>query len=57
MNNRELVIAGMEIMQSFCIAMQKASGALDIDLKELSALELLEMLSTNNIRFVYEGDN
>ncbi len=56
MNNKELIESGMEIMNSFCEALHKADGTLNIvRLKAMSAWELLSLLSTNNVRFIYEG--
>lgn len=61
MDNKQLIEAGMEIMNSLDMAIQKASGAVSAfnirKLKEMSAFDLISMLSTNNIRFVYKEEN
>lgn len=54
MENKELIENGMEMMQSFCSAIQDAGGLTMLDLKNITGWELLSMLSTNNIRFIYK---
>ena len=56
MNNKELIENGMDIMNSFCIAVQQAGGIYLVNrLKDMTAYELISTLATNNIRFVYGG--
>ncbi len=58
MNNEELIKNGMEIMQSFDKAVIDAGGDFTkLNLNEMTAWDLISMLSTNNIRFVYGGKN
>ena len=57
MNSHELIANGMEITQSLAIAIDEAGGhpsSILCQLKKMTAWDLLECLSTNNIRFKYE---
>lgn len=56
MKTKKQIIDGLEMMQSFCIAMQSAGGSCNIDLKNKTAFDLLTMLATNNIRFIYKEE-
>lgn len=57
MNNRELVMNGIEIQKSLDIALQKAGANIENinkHLREISAIDFLSEIATNNIRFVYQ---
>ena len=57
MNNKQLIEAGMEIQKSLDDSLRKAGGDFTIDkLKEISAFDFISILSTNKIRFVFEGE-
>jgi len=59
MNNKELIESGMDIMESFLIAISEAGGCITSfskeGLKQMSAYDLISLLSTNNIKFIYGG--
>jgi len=60
-NNDRIFIAknSMEIYESLNMAIQEASGSghTPESLSKISALELLDEISTNNIRFIFNPKN
>jgi hypothetical protein len=61
MNDKKNLIIGasmLQIKESLDVAMDRAGGSeFNVQrLSEMSALELLSLLSTNNIAFIFLGD-